>query len=152
MPGKIVLGQLGDIEAGVRQLIRTSSLEFQDVALPSGATVRVPTLGEVLRIKSFLMMKRNQVRDYLDVAALAARLGALPAAEVLVGIDAYYADETKDGEPVSSQVLRQLGDPRPADHRHVQELDRYKGLTPRWQDWNEVRAMLREVAAHMSRL
>ncbi|MGI8700875.1 MAG: hypothetical protein ACR2JU_06675 [Nocardioidaceae bacterium] len=150
--GKIVLGRIGDIEAGVRQLIRKTALEFQDLRLPSGATVRIPTLDEVLRVKAFLMVKRNQVRDYLDVAALADRHGASAAADVLVGIDSYYADETKDGEPVSSQVLRQLGDPRPADHRHVQELDRYKGLAPRWQDWSEVRAKLREVAAHMSRI
>src|SRR5579859_5234764 len=34
-PGKIILGQLGDIEAGVRQLIRTRPLETAQVTLPS---------------------------------------------------------------------------------------------------------------------
>jgi hypothetical protein len=41
-PGKIVLGRLGDIEAGVRQLIRQSPIETEQVALPSGNTVVVP--------------------------------------------------------------------------------------------------------------
>lgn len=148
-PGKIILGSLGDIEAGVRQLIRKRSLEFEDVPLPSGATVRVPTLDETLRIKAFLIVKRNQVRDYLDVAALSDAMGSTDAARVLKRIDEYYADETKDGVPVATQVVRQLGDPRPKDTRTLDALPRYKGLTPRWHDWDEVRVQVRRVAAHM---
>src|SRR5690625_4548543 len=50
-PGKIVLGRLGDIEAGVRQMIRRTPLEVTEIALPSGAQVRVPTLEETFRVK-----------------------------------------------------------------------------------------------------
>jgi hypothetical protein len=34
-PGKIILGELGDIESGVRQLIRNRPLEVTEVELPS---------------------------------------------------------------------------------------------------------------------
>src|SRR5699024_4489161 len=47
-PGKILLGSLGDIEAGVRQLIRSVPLEVQEVRLASGSTLRVPTRQETL--------------------------------------------------------------------------------------------------------
>ena len=51
-----------------------------EVKLPSGATVRVPTLAETLRVKAYLVVQRNQVRDYLDVAALADHAGVTEAA------------------------------------------------------------------------
>lgn len=148
-PGKIILGELGEIEAGVRQLIRKRPLEFEDVDLPSGARVRVPTLEETLRVKAFMVVKRNQVRDYLDVAALAERMGSDKAARVLSVIDTYYADETKDGVPVATQVVRQLGDPRPKDSRSLDDLSHYKGLAARWQDWAAVREQCGRVAAHI---
>ena len=69
-PGKIILGSLGDIEAGVRQMIRQRPPEVEDVAVPGGGVVRVPTVAETLWIKAFLIVWRNQVRDYLDVAAV----------------------------------------------------------------------------------
>src|SRR5580704_18431661 len=74
-PGKIILGELGDIESGVRQLIRSRPLEVAEVELPSGQVLRVPTPDETLRIKGYLIVRRNQVRDYLDVAALSDRYG-----------------------------------------------------------------------------
>ncbi|MGH3561001.1 MAG: hypothetical protein ACRDTN_04160, partial [Mycobacterium sp.] len=36
VPGKIVLGRLGDIEIGIRQLIRRRPLETQRVDVPGG--------------------------------------------------------------------------------------------------------------------
>ena len=145
-PGKVILGQLGDIEAGVRQLIRKVPLETQEISLPSGNHVVAPTPEETIRIKAFLVVKRNQVRDYLDVAALADRYGVEKAARTLADIDRYYADEIRDGVPVATQVARQLAAPRPADKR---TLASYKGLDPRWQDWKAVTEICRAVAAHM---
>src|SRR6202044_1374979 len=46
VPGKIILEQLGDIEAGVRQMIRTRPLETTHLTLPSGRVLTVPTPGE----------------------------------------------------------------------------------------------------------
>jgi hypothetical protein len=148
-PGKIILGELGDIEAGVRQMIRTRPLEVSEVTLPSGRTLRIPTLEEILRIKAYLIVRRNQARDFLDVAALADRLGTSRAAAVLARIDEYYADQHGAGEGVASQLARQLAEPRPKDAGTTRELPRYKRLAPRWHDWRAVVAACAAVAEAM---
>lgn len=148
-PGKIILGQLGDIEAGVRQMLRKCPLETTEVPLASGRTLRVPTGEETLRIKAFLVVRRNQTRDYLDVAALADRYGIPSAAATLSRIDDYYADQHGEGRGVASQVARQLADPRPKDSSVTRQLGSYRNLAPRWTEWNEVRAVCRDVAAEM---
>ena len=151
-PGKIILGELGGIESGVRQLIRSKPLEVADVTLPSGQVLRVPTPDEILRIKGYLIVRRNQVRDYLDVAALSDRSGISHAADVLRHIDAYYSDQRKPGsEGVATQLARQLADPRPADSRTTKQLGQYKGLDARWTDWKNVIEVCRSVAVEMVR-
>jgi hypothetical protein len=151
-PGKIILGELGDIETGVRQLIRSRPLEVTEVALPSGETLRVPTPDEILRIKGYLVVRRNQVRDYLDVAALSDRSGIARAAAVLGHIDGYYADQRGPGaEGVATQLARQLADPHPADARTIKQLGNYKGLDARWTDWDSVTGVCRALAAEMTR-
>lgn len=148
-PGKIILGRLGDIEAGVRQMIRSRPLETADMVLPSGRSLRVPTAEETLRIKGFLIVRRNQTRDYLDVAALADRSGLKPAAEVLARLDDYYADQHGYGRGVAGQVTRQLADPRPKDASVTRQLGSYRNLAPRWSDWAEVRRTCLDIATAM---
>ena len=149
-PGKIILGELGDIETGVRQLIRNRPLEVAEVALPSGHVLRVPTPDEILRIKGYLIVRRNQVRDYLDVAALSDRAGISHAADVLGHIDEYYADQRgPDAEGVATQLTRQLADPRPADARTIKQLHEYRDLASRWADWKNVTDVCRAVAVEM---
>lgn len=149
-PGKIILGELGDIESGVRQLIRNRPLEVTEIALPSGHVLRVPTADETLRIKGYLAVRRNQVRDYIDVAALSDRCGISPAADVLSHIDDYYSDQRGAGaEGVATQLARQLADPRPADARTIKQLRDYKDLERRWADWASVTAVCRAVAVEM---
>ncbi|MCZ2403116.1 hypothetical protein IV498_07955 [Paenarthrobacter sp. Z7-10] len=145
-PGKIILGELGGIETGLRQLIRRRPLEVVVVQLPSGATMRAPTNQETLRIKAFLITRRNQTRDYLDVAAMAAGMGIADAARVLGGMDDYYADQNSDGAAVSTQVVRQLADPSPKDSRTTAQLSTYKGLAARWHDWSETVSVCRQLA------
>lgn len=147
--GKVILGQLGDIEAGVRQLIRRTPLEVMTCELPSGAVLRVPTIDEALRIKAFLAIKRNRTRDYLDIAALAHTMGAERAAQVLLSLDDYYADQHEGGDGVASQVARQLSDPLPVDRRVTRQLSSYKGLDPRWHSWDEVIEACRALAVLM---
>lgn len=149
VPGKLVLGRLGEIEAGVRQLIRKRPLEVEEVTLDSGRSVRVPTPDEILRVKAFLAVKRNQVRDYLDIAALSEKAGSADAARVLSAIDGYYADDSKaDPDTVATQVARQLAHPRPADADLV-DLTAYKELDSRWRDWESVVRRCQEVATRM---
>jgi len=148
-PGKVILGNLDGIEAGVRQMIRKTPLEVSAVTLPSGDEVTVPTAEETLRIKAFLVVRRNQTRDYLDLAALAEHLGVERAAAVLSGIDAYYADQTETEDGVASQLVRQLADPQPADSVVTEQLSDYRRLRQRWTEWNAVTEVLGQVAVRM---
>ena len=147
--GKIILGQLGDVEAGVRPMIRKRPLEVTQLILRSGRTLRVPTADETLRIKAFLVVRRNQTRDYLDVVALAERYGVDESADVLASIDDYYTDQHGSGRGVAAQVARQLADPRPADTSVTRQFAAYRNLKPRWTDWKQVRAACRELATAM---
>lgn len=149
VPGKLILGSLGDIEAGVRQMRRTTPLETTRVELSDGESVCVPTWEETLRIKGYLIVRRNQTRDFLDVAALSDRGGLNRAAAVLANIDRYYADQHDGPDGVASQLVRQLSEPRPADSRVAGELAHYKGLQARWHDWGETVRSCRELADHM---
>ena len=149
VPGKLILGELGDIEAGVRQLIRRRPLEVEEIVLSSGRRVRVPTADETLRVKAFLIVRRNQTRDFLDVAALADHLGAARSAAVLSELDAYYADQRGSGDGAATQVARQLAEPRPRDGRTTRELHRYKNLDARWHDWRRVVEACRDLADRM---
>lgn len=145
-PGKIILGSLGDIEAGVRQMIRKTPLETAQVKLASGDSVNVPTLDETIRIKAFLLVARNQTRDFLDVAALADSAGIERAAMIISTIDSYYADQHGDGDGVATQCTRQLSSPQPADAQVTNELAHYKGLAHRWHDWKETVTICQSIA------
>ena len=147
--GKIILGELGGIETGVRQMIRIRPLEVERHELESGRVVTVPTLDETLRIKAFLIVKRNRVRDYLDVAALADRAGLARAGATLRRIDDFYTDPARSTEPVASQLAIQLANPAPRDTRTIAQLDRYKGLAARWHSWDRVRQALGDLAQEM---
>jgi len=134
----------------VRQLIRKTPLEVAEVLLPSGQTLRVPTPDEILRIKGYLIVRRNQVRDYLDVAALSDRYGIPHAAGVLRHIDDYYGDQRgAEAEGVATQLARQLAAPKPVDTRTIAQLGQYKGLDARWADWKSVTDVCRSVAVEM---
>ncbi len=149
-PGKIILGSLGDIEAGVRQLMRRRPLEVQTVQAPGGGSIAVPTAEETLRIKAYLIVKRNQARDYIDVAALSDHFGVNWSASVLNRIDDYYdADAGDDQTAVASQLLRQLGDPRPRDSQTTRQLSSYKNLAPRWASWDAVARQCMAIADAM---
>ena len=148
-PGKIILGSLGDIDTGIRQLTRRRPLETQAVTIADGTSLIVPTPAETLRIKAYLIVKRNQTRDFLDVAALSDRFGTDWSAGVLAGIDDYYDASAGDGTAVASQLVRQLGEPRPRDDRTVGQLAAYKNLAVRWQSWQSVVAQCQALADAM---
>ena len=137
-PPWTLLGTLGGIEAGLRQLRRTRPLEVEPTSLADGSMLTVPTLPEILRIKAYLVVQRNQVRDYLDTVALADRIGLAPAATVLSGIDEYYRDRSGGQDSVLTAVVQRLSDPNPRDVRVTRQLASYKGLASRWHSWPAV--------------
>jgi hypothetical protein len=149
-PGKIILGELGGIETGVRQLLRSRPLETVELEVGERRLV-VPSVAEMLRIKAWLAVNRNQTRNYLDIAALADAMGLDEAAKVLGEMDEYYADVNRRPEAVVTQLVRQLSDSRPRDAEVTEQLASYKALDARWHDWSSVRALLEELAQRMAR-
>lgn len=150
VPGKLILGSLGDIEAGVRQMIRRRPLETIEIEMAGSRHLRVPTAEETLRIKAFLIVRRNQTRDFLDTAALGTSYGLEKSASVLARIDYFYGDQHVDSSPeaagVAAQLVRQLSDPRPADPSVTRELDSYRNLTGDLTSWKRVRAVCATLA------
>lgn len=144
----LILGSLDGIETGIRQLRRRLPLQVEAVETPAGP-LRVPTLEEMLRIKAWLVLRRNATRDYLDVVALADRLGVDAAARVAVELDAFYEDQRgSGGERVATQLAKQLAEPMPYDRADV-DLRTYRRLAKRWHDWREVESACRALAHRM---
>jgi hypothetical protein len=133
----LILGSLDGIETGIRQLIRTRPLEVEELQGPGGP-IRVPTLPEMLRVKAWLVLRRNATRDYLDVVALADRLGLEAAAQTVLDLDAYYDDQLgSGGRRIATQLARQLAEPAPYDLSEV-DLRTYRRLDARWREWSAV--------------
>ena len=144
----LILGSLDGVETGIRQLIRRRPLEIEVIETRAGP-LQVPTLEEMLRIKAWLVLRRNATRDYLDVVALADRLGAETAARVAVGLDAYYEDQQgPGGERIATQLVKQLAEPMPYDRADV-DLRVYRQLAKRWHDWGTVATACRALARRM---
>lgn len=148
-PPFTLMGSLGGIEAGLRQLRRQRPLETCEVEVGGGAAVVAPTAPEALRVKAYLVVQRNVVRDYLDVVALADHLGEDTAVEILSGIDAYYVDRSGEPGSVLTSLVVSLADPRPRDTDVTEELPRYKGLDERWYRWDDVVDACRALALRL---
>ena len=144
----LILGRLDGVETGIRNLVRRRALEVEEVAVGK-RKLRVPTLPEITRIKAWLCLMRNATRDYLDLVALADRLGEREAAAVILGMDDYYADQVgAGGLRVATQVAKQLAEPRPDDLSEV-DLASYRRLDRRWRDWSAVADACRRVAVRV---
>ena len=143
----LILGNLDGIDTGIRQLIRQQPLEVQEFEA-AGKRLRIPTLEEMLRIKAWLILRRNATRDFLDFVALADKLGPT-AAEVAIGIDHYYRDQRgSGGSRISTQLAKQLADPAPYDLSEV-DLSSYRKLVEKWRDFGRVAAACRQIATQM---
>ena len=145
--GKVILGTFDGVEAGLRQLRRHRPLETEELSVPGGKTLVVPTIDEILRVKAFLITNRNQTRDYLDVAALTDRFGAEWGASVLSKIDDYYEKALSSSGSVAAELVRLLGAPAPKDASTTRVLAAYKGLDARYHDWAMIVDICRRLAA-----
>jgi hypothetical protein len=138
-PPLTLMGSLDGVEAGLRQLRRTRALETVKVEVAPDSVVAAPTEEEILRIKAYLVVQRNAVRDYLDVVALSDHLGWENSVAVLRDIDSFYSDRSEKNESVLTSLIASLADPRPLDDEVITELPRYKGLAPEYHDWSTIR-------------
>ena len=144
----VIFGSPDGILTTVRNQARIEPLETTDVVI-AGSTVRVPTKAEILRIKSWLIVRRNATRDFLDVAAIASMLTESEILVALAPMDRLYP-QAGDPGGVRQQLMRQLALPRPFDLDTL-KLDEYRGLVPEWQDWSTVVDQCQKIATLMAR-
>jgi hypothetical protein len=149
-PPMTIMGSLDGIQAGLRNLRRTRPLETVRIEVAPGANVTAPTAEEALRVKAYLVVQRNAVRDYLDVVALADHIGVDHAGEILRHIDDYYDDRSQQAGSVRTGLALALAHPKPVDVDVIAELPRYRGLDPRWHDWSSVVASCRDLALEVA--
>ena len=131
----IIYGSLDGILTTVRNQIRTAPLETTELSVADG-TIRLPTRAEMLRIKAWLIVRRNATRDFLDVVAIASQMSDDDVLLALEPLDRLYP-QGDDAGAVRHQLMRQLALPRPYDLDTV-NLAEYKGLVPVWRDWSTV--------------
>ncbi|MEZ5175511.1 MAG: hypothetical protein R2823_04820 [Acidimicrobiia bacterium] len=148
-PPFTIMGSLWGVEAGLRQMRRTRPLETCEIDLDEGAVVVAPTAPETLRVKAFLVVQRNVVRDYLDVVALTEHLGFGNAVEILSRIDDYYTDRSNEHGSVLTSLVIALADPAPRDSEVIGELPRYKGLKERYHRWEDVVELCQALALRL---
>jgi hypothetical protein len=141
----LILGRLDGILTGIRQLRRTRPLETEEIA-----GLRVPTLGEMARIKAWLLATRHTVRDYLDTVVLLDRLGEDGAAGAFRSFDAIYRQSGGDASALA-EVAERLAAGAPADVAGI-DVGTYRGLRPPWNDWSHVVARGRSWARVLARI
>ncbi len=140
----LILGQLDGILTGIRQLRRTKPLETE---LVEG--LRVPTLGEMARIKAWLLATRDTVRDYLDTVVLFERLGEEGTVSALRSFDEIYRQD--NGASPLAEVSERLAAAKPKDMADI-DLNTYRGLHQPWNDWNHIRQCGRRWATVVARI
>lgn len=143
--GKVVLGEIDHIDAGLRNQRRSAPLETTSLELAGGRKLKLPTVEEMLRIKAYLTVERNATRDYLDVAALSHHLGVRKSARALERMNELYAEFAGEGGDMLSTVVIKLSNPDPYDLSEV-DLSEYKGIVRPWNDWRAVERQCRALA------
>lgn len=131
----LILGSLDGIETGIRQLIRETPLETEEVEV-AGEKLLLPTRAEMLRIKAVLVLTRNATRDYLDTLAMSEVLGDSGTLSALKDFDRLYPQP--NGESPLQQLQIQLANPMPYDLDET-DLVQYKNLKAEYQDWSVVK-------------
>lgn len=130
-PPVLILGHFHGVRTGIRQLIRALPLETIRVR-----GLRIPTPEEILRIKGYLIVRRNATRDFLDFVALFDHLGVQTALRALRVLDQYYPQP--EGGSVIQQLALQLAEPKPWDLSKT-DLRHYKALQAPYTDWAVVK-------------
>ncbi|OBJ07518.1 MMPL family transporter [Mycobacterium sp. 1465703.0] len=123
---------------------RRSPVETTNVQLPTGDRLLVPTGAEALRLKGYLIMRRNSRRDYADFADMVDSLAPETAAVVLAGMDRYYCCKSSRREWIATQLVRRLADPDPCD-RPEEQGSEDDGTS----DWEAIRQRCLSVAVAM---
>jgi hypothetical protein len=133
----LILGQIGDDELGLRQLRRAEPLDAVQVQ-----GLWIPSLPEMIRVKSFVLSDRRAVRDFIDVCALVRCAGIDQALEAMRDFDSLYQGLTAAG-PLTAFAEAAHDDP--ADAAEV-DLRTWRLLDPQYAKLSEVVGCVREFA------
>ena len=71
--------------------------------------------AETLRMKSTLLLCRNQRSDYAELVDLVDAMNIDNATLVLAGIDGYYSSGRPERSWIATQLVRRLADPIPTE-------------------------------------
>ena len=143
--GKLVLGHVDGIGAGLRNQRRSAPLETTAIELPGRRRLVVPTVEEMLRIKAFLLVERGASRDYLDVAALSHHLGLSASGLALECMNDLYAEFAGEGGDMLTTIVAKLANPDPYDLTGL-ELSEYRAIVSPWRAWSAVQEHCRALA------
>ncbi|KJX74512.1 membrane protein [Mycobacterium lepromatosis] len=94
---------------------RRSPVETAHVQLPTGDRLLIPTGAETLRLVSYLIMCRNSIRDYAELADMVDAIEPETAAIVLAELDRYYSCRSPMRQWMATQLVCRLSDPHPVD-------------------------------------
>ncbi len=132
-------------DAAIRAL-ESIAVETTEVVVPDGRRLRLPTIEETLRIKTFLVVDRNATRDYLDVAALSHHIGLTKSAAAVERMNELYAEFEDQAGDLLTAIVVKLSLPDPYDLTDI-DLSEYKGIVAPWNDWRAVQAQCASLGA-----
>jgi hypothetical protein len=136
----LILGRVGEDEIGIRQLRRREPLEAVE---RNG--LWLPTLPEMIRVKSFVLSDRRAVRDYVDVCALVEVAGMEAAVAAMQPFAELYRGLTIGG---AAAAFAEAAHDTPADVADV-DLRSWRLLKPEYQDLNRVRSVCEAFALNV---
>jgi hypothetical protein len=147
-PPLVILGSFDGVETTLRQLRRTKPLETTTVSV-QGHEIVIPTVAEMIRVKTWMALTRNAFRDYLDIAALTAHAGEDETIRAYSTFDDCYREVhhkqvRKDVSPLL-QAARQFINPMPGDLKDIREVAAYKGIVDQWNSWDKIAEQCRQV-------
>jgi hypothetical protein len=135
-PPVLILGERAGVELDVRPPRREAPLQTTAVE-----GLRIPTAAEMLRVKAFLLAERRATRDFVDVAALRAKLGLAAAVEALGWLNLVYPAR---GPQSWATRFAEACEGEPADLA-LAPLAACKGVTTPFTDWTFVAEQCRGV-------
>jgi hypothetical protein len=133
----LILGRVGEDEIGIRQLRRREPLEVVE-----REGLCLPTLAEMIRVKSFVLSDRRAVRDYVDVCALVEIAGMDDAVQAMRPFARLYEGLTIAG---ALTAFAEAAHDTPADVSEV-DLHQWRMLKQEYQDLDRVRAVCEQFA------
>jgi len=138
-PPVLILGRFEGIDVGIRQLIRKKPLEIEII---NG--IKIPTDKELLRIKAWLIVTRNAVRDYVDFVALCDGMSKEDMLDAMDSFDECYP-QPENCEKTSFQLIRMLALSKPYDLTDI-NLNMYKGIVSPYNSWQYIKKRCKQIS------